>query len=174
MNAVSAQKNRSGERDSCRDQYEEDREEPGRRQRTDGMQRGLQRSRDAIEQRRVDLRRRVGSLLHHIVDVAVSHESPPSWTFSNAPPASRFLRLSYARCAFCLTDPMLVEVARATSSSDIPEIFNMAITSRWLWGSVASRASRSGLSAQGSEDCPGISACSSRCSSRLSARCALR
>ena len=46
-------------------------------------------------------------------------------------------------------------MARATSSSDMPESFNMAITSRWLSGSEASRASRSGVAAGRSGGVPG-------------------
>src|ERR1700679_4283712 len=38
--------------------------------------------------------------------------------------------LTYPRCAFCLTAPGLDEVARATSSTVIPETFSMISTSR--------------------------------------------
>ena len=77
------------------------------------------------------------------VDLFVFHGSPPLGPFLGPIALILSLRFLYARCTFCFTDPTLQEVARATSSSDIPATFIIRMTSRWLSESGARSVSRS-------------------------------
>src|SRR3984893_19590072 len=101
---------------------------------------------DAFEQRRLHLMRDPRRLFQDFVNLFVFHGSPPLGPFLRPITLIFSRRFLYARCTFSFTDPTLQDVARATSSNDIPATFIIRMTSRWLSESGANSVSRSSTS----------------------------
>src|ERR1700730_7445419 len=129
---------------------------------------------DAFEQCRVHLMRNARRLLQEVVNLFVFHGSPPLGPFSRPMALIFSLRFLYARCTFCFTDPTLQDVARATSSNDIPATFIIRMTSRWLSESGANSVSRSSPSPSSLRGVAATLGMSSNLRSRPVVRLALR
>src|ERR1700675_1076439 len=98
---------------------------------------------DAFEQRRLYLMRNARRLFQDFVNLFVFHGCPPPGPFLRPVTLICSRRFLYARCTFCFTDPTLQDVARATSSNDMPATFIIRMTSRWLCERGANSTSRS-------------------------------
>ena len=90
-----------------------------------------------MQRLRLQIKRNLTSLDQGIVNFFIFHNCPPLCPLLMPVALMVSLNFLYALCTFCFTDPTLEDVARATSSSDIPSTFNISITSRWLSGSGA-------------------------------------
>jgi hypothetical protein len=97
---------------------------------------------DTLQHRRIQFVGNPRTLRQDIVNLYIFHDRPPLCPFLNPAALIVSLNFLYALCTFCFTDPTLDEVARATSSNDIPATFSIAITSRWLSDSGANSAIR--------------------------------
>jgi len=81
--------------------------------------------------------------LQGFVNLSISHDCLPLCPFPLPIAFIVSLNFLYALCTFCFTDPTLDDVARATSSNDIPATFNISTTSLWLSGRGANRSPKS-------------------------------
>src|SRR5258707_9994669 len=156
------------------DQYQSTGQHPRRRQWAPRLQGRMDRVGDALQQRRLHLVRCPGYPLQDFVNLFVYHGSPPLGPFLSPGALICSRRFLYARCTFCFTDPTLEEVARATSSSDMPATFIIRMTSRWLSERGANSASRSSSSPSSRGNVTATSGASSRLRSRAVVRLALR